>query len=171
MVISLKKMMLVSALLTLSLGAAAADKVVTLDMQAAILGTDLAKKSVEGLQKNAEFTALRAKVESLVADIKALQESAEKDGMTWSEDQQAEHRKKVEYLRADYELATKKLQSEQQQVLQRVQQQLTPKVRPVLEKLIADEDIGMIINAQSVFHADADHDITAQLIERLNKAQ
>ncbi|MCP8898604.1 OmpH family outer membrane protein [Gilvimarinus xylanilyticus] len=166
-----KQMLAVAAMTLVSTFAIAEGKVVTLDMQAAILGTELAQKSVEDLQKNTEFTALRAKVESLVADIQALQETAEKDGMTWSEDQQADHRKKVEYLRADYELATKKLQAEQQQVMQRVQQQLTPKVRPVLEKLIEDEKIGMIINAQSVFHADADHDITAQLIERLNKAK
>lgn len=168
---TIKQMLAVAAMTLVSTFAMAEGKVVTLDMQAAILGTELAQKSVEDLQKNTEFTALRAKVESLVADIQALQETAEKDGMTWSEDQQADHRKKVEYLRADYELATKKLQAEQQQVMQRVQQQLTPKVRPVLEKLIEDEKIGMIINAQSVFHADADHDITAQLIERLNKAK
>lgn len=166
-----KKILLAATFAAVSSGAMAAEKIVTLDMQAAMLGTDVAKKSVEDLQKNAEFTALRAKVESLVADIKALQETAEKDGMTWSEDKLAEHRKKIEYLRADYELATKKMQAEQQQVLQRVQQQLTPKVRPVLEKLIEEEEIGMIINAQSVFHADADHDITAKLIERLNKAK
>ena len=153
----IKQILAVAAMTLVSTFAMAEGKVVTLDMQAAILGTELAQKSVEDLQKNTEFTALRAKVESLVADIQALQETAEKDGMTWSEDQQADHRKKVEYLRADYELATKKLQAEQQQVMQRVQQQLTPKVRPVLEKLIEDEKIGMIINAQSVFHADADH--------------
>src|SRR5690606_4094119 len=105
------------------------------------------------LQKDSEFTALRAKLESLVADINALQQTAEKDSMTWSEDKMAEHRKKVEYLRADYELATKKMQSEQQQVLQRVQQQLSPKIAPALEQLVKDKEIGMILNAQSVFHA------------------
>lgn len=166
------KNLLLAVTLTAAAGAAlAADKVVVLDMQAAMLGTDLAKKSIEALQKDSEFTAVRAKLESLVADIKALQESAEKNAMTWSDDKLSEHRKKVEYLRADYELAQKKLQSEQQDVLQRVQQELAPKVRPVLEKLIEDEKISMIINAQSVFHADASHDITAKLIERLNKSQ
>lgn len=167
----IQKLVLATALMTASLGAFAAGKVVTLDMQRAILGSELAQKSVENLQKNAEFTALRAKVESLVADLKALQESAEKDGMTWSEEKLAEHRKKVEYLRADYELAQKKMQAEQQQVLQKVQQQISPKVPAILEQLIKDEGIGMIINAQSVFHADADHDITVKLIERINSAK
>lgn len=166
-----KKILLATALVTASVGALAEGKVVTLDMQRAMLGSDLAKETVEGLQKNAEFTALRAKVESLVADLKALQETAEKDSMTWSEEKMAEHRKKVEYLRADYELAQKKMQSEQQQVLAKVQQQLSPKIPALLEQLIKDEKIGMIINAQSVFHADADHDITAALVERINKAK
>lgn len=169
-----KKLLLAATLMTAVLSAPAAlaaKKIAVLDMQSAILGTELAQKSMEELKNNAEFASMRAKVESLVADIKALQKSAEKDGVTWSEEKLSDHRKKIEYLRADYELAQKKLQGEQQQVLQKVQQRLAPKVRPVLEQLIADEKIGMIINAQSVFHADAEHDITAELVERLNKSE
>ncbi|MDO6571640.1 MULTISPECIES: OmpH family outer membrane protein [unclassified Gilvimarinus] len=167
----IKRILLASALMVTSVGALAEGKVVVLDAQRAMLATDLAKKTVDGLQKNAEFTALRAKVESLVADLQALQGKAEKDSMTWSEDQVAEHRKKVEYLRADYELAQKKMQSEQQQILQKVQQQLQPKIPAILEQLTKDEKIGMIINAQSVFFADPDHDITALLVEKLNDAE
>lgn len=166
----LKKLLLSVSLVALSVAAVAEEKVVVLDMQAAMMGTDLAQKTIEDLQKNSEFASLRAKLESLVADITALQKTAEKDGMTWSEEKTAEHRKKVEYLRADYELATKKMQSEQQQVLQRVQQQLSPKIAPVLEQLIKDKEIGMILNAQSVFHASGEYDITDDLIDRLNKA-
>ncbi|MBU2886980.1 OmpH family outer membrane protein [Gilvimarinus agarilyticus] len=171
MVTFIKRILLASALMVTSVGALAEGKVVVLDAQRAMLATDLAKKTVDGLQKNAEFTALRAKVESLVADLQALQGKAEKDSMTWSEDQVAEHRKKVEYLRADYELAQKKMQSEQQQILQKVQQQLQPKIPAILEQLTKDEKIGMIINAQSVFFADPDHDITALLVEKLNDAE
>lgn len=158
-------------LLATSALAMAQEKVVVLDMQAAMMGTELAQKTVEGLQKDAEFTALRAKLEGLVADINALQDKAEKESMTWSEEQVSDHRKRVEYLHADYELATKKLQSEQQQVLQRVQQQLSPRIPPALEQLVKDQNIGLIINAQSVFHATAEYDITDDLIKQLNKAK
>ena len=167
----LKNLFVSVLLLTTSAVALAQEKVVVLDMQAAMMGTNVAKQTMENLQKDSEFTALRAKLESLVADINALQDKAEKESMTWSEQQTADHRKKVEYLRADYELATKKLQAEQQQVLQRVQQQLSPKIAPALEQLVKDQNIGLIINAQSVFHATAEYDITDDLVEQLNKAK
>ncbi|HEY7884407.1 MAG TPA: OmpH family outer membrane protein [Cellvibrionaceae bacterium] len=166
---NIKSWLFGASLLVLS-GFAVAEKIAVLDMQSAMMGTDVAKQRIEALQKNPEFVALRARLESLVADITALQQTAEKDGMTWSEEQLAEHRKKIEYLRADYELAGNKLQSEQQQVLQRVQQQLSPKIAPVLDQLIKDEKIGLIINAQSVFHASGEYDITAKVAEGLNKA-
>lgn len=166
-----KKILLVVTFGLLATTAMAEEKIVILDMQAAMMGTDVAKKSLDALRKDAGFTALQAKVESYVADINALQASAEKNSVTWSEEQLADHRKKVEYLRADYELAGKKLQSEQQAVLQRVQQELTPKVRPVLEALIKEQKIGLVLNAQTAFHADQAYDITPELIKRLNAAK
>ncbi len=166
-----KKALMVVVLGLMASSTLAAEKIVILDMQAAMMGTDFAKKSLEKLQKDAGFVALRAKVESYLADIKALQASAEKDSLTWSEEQLTENRKKVEYLRADYELGGKKLQAEQQSVLQNVQQVLTPKVRPVLQALIKEKKLGLILNAQSAFHADEAHDITLELIKRLNEAK
>src|SRR5690606_41671061 len=92
---------------------------------------------------------MKAKLDGLVADMKNLQAAAEKDGMNWSAEEQAEHRKKVEYLRADYELAGKKLQSERQAVMKRVIQDLSPKTRTVLEQIYADVNIGLVFKYQA----------------------
>lgn len=146
-------------------------KIVILDVQAAMLSTDFAKKELAKLDKNSEYAAMKAKLDGLVADMKKLQAAAEKDGLTWSAEQQAEHRKKVEYLRADYELAGKKLQAEQQGVMQRVLQELTPKTRTVLDQLIAADKITLVLNSQSAIHAAPGSDITAKLTEMLNKAK
>lgn len=146
-------------------------KVVVLDIQAAMLNTDLAKKEIATLDKNPEYAAMKAKLDGLVADIKKLQATAEKDGLTWSPEQQAEHRKKVEYVRADYELAGKKLQAEQQAVMQRVMQELSPKMRTVLDQLAAADNIGIILSSQAAIHAVPASDITQKLTEMLNKAK
>ena len=69
-------------------------KVVILDVQAAMLGTELAKQNLSKLDKDPEYAAMKAKLDGLVADMKNLQAAAEKDGMTWSAEEQAEHRKK-----------------------------------------------------------------------------
>ena len=155
----------------LSAASFAQGKVVILDVQAAMLGTELAKQNLTKFDKDPEYAAMKAKLDGLVADMKNLQAAAEKDGMTWSAEEQAEHRKKVEYLRADYELAGKKLQAERQAVMQRVMQDLTPKTRTVLEQLIAADNIGLVLNSQAAIHAAPAFDITQKLTDMLNKAK
>ena len=167
----IQKLIIVVALCGFSLTSLAQGKVVILDVQAAMLNTELAKKELSKLDKSPEFSSMKAKLDGLVADLQKLQATAEKDGMTWSQEQQNEHRKKVEYLRADYELAGKKLQAEQQAVVQRVVQELGPKTRTVLEQLIAAEKIGLVLNSQAAFHATPAFDITSKLTDMLNKAK
>lgn len=146
-------------------------KVAILDLQAAVLSTEFAKKEIAALDKNPQYAAMKAKLDGLAADMKKLQTEAEKDGMTWSAEKQAEHRKKVEYIRADYELEGKKLQAEQQAVVQHVMQTLGPKVRAALEQLTESEKIGLVLNAQAAMYASPAHDITPKLTEMLNKAK
>lgn len=146
-------------------------KIVILDIQAAMLSTEVAQQRLAKLDKNPEYAALKAKLDGLVADRKNLQAAAEKDGMTWSAEKQAEHNKKAEYLRADYELAAKKLQAERQAVMQQVMQELTPKTRTVLEQLIAADNIGLVLTSQAAIHAAPAFDITPKLTEMLNKAK
>lgn len=155
----------------LSAASFAQGKVVILDIQAAMLSTEIAKQNLSKLDKNPEYAAMKAKLDGLVADMKSLQAAADKDGMTWSAEEQAEHRKKVEYLRADYELAGKKLQAERQAVMQRVMQELMPKTRTVLEQLIAADNIGLVLNSQAAIHAAPAFDITQKLTDQLNKAK
>lgn len=167
----MNKMMMIALLSVMSVASFAQEKVAILDIQAAMLSTELAKRELAKLDKNPEFASMKAKLDGLVADIKKLQATAEKDGMTWSAEQQSEHRKKVEYLRADYELAGKKLQAEQQAVMQRIMQELGPKARAALEQLITAEKIGLILNSQAAIHASAAYDITPKLTDALNKAK
>lgn len=167
----IQKVIAVVVLSIMSAVSFAQGKVVILDVQAAMLSTEVAKQQMATLDKNPEFASMKAKLDGLVADMKKLQASAEKDGLTWSAEQQAEHRKKVEYLRADYELAGKKLQAEQQAVMQRVLQELGPKTRTVLDQLIAADNIGLVLNSQAAIHAAPAYDITAKLTDMLNKAK
>jgi len=159
------------ALCVVSASTFAQGKIAILDVQAAILGTDVAKKSLTALDKNPEYSSLKAKLDGLIADMKNLQANAEKNSMTWSAEQQADHRKKVEYLRADYELAGKKLQAERQAVMQNVMEELSPKTHTVLEQLITSENIGLVLNSQVAIHATPAYDITPKLTEMLNKAK
>ncbi|WP_317931886.1 OmpH family outer membrane protein [Halioxenophilus sp. WMMB6] len=160
------------ALALLSLGsvpAFAAGKVVIFNFEKAILSTEAAKKVSADLQANAEFAAMQAKYEGIVADLEKLRDEQMSKGMTWNADQQAEHRKKVEYLRADLELAQKKIQAEQNAAVRSLLGEFEGKTKQVLNEVIQAEGIAIVLNAQSVYYAEPSADITAMVTEKLNK--
>lgn len=162
------------AVITLSLMSAvsfAQGKVVVLDATAAVMGTSVAKAKFDKLQKSADFTAAKAKLDGLAADIKALQNEYQKDGMTWSAEKRAESEKKLQSLGQDYQFQGKKLQAEQQALMQQIMQELGPKMESVVKQLVDSENISMILDAKSVMMAKPDNDITPKVTDLLNKAK
>ncbi len=162
-------------ILTVALFAAplamAADKVVVFDLQSAILNTDVAKKRMQDMQANSEFASMQAKFESLRAELQKMAKEAEKNGVTWNQEQAAEHRKKMEYARADLELVVKKLQAERNATAQRVMEELNPKAQVALKDVISAEGIGLVLSTQTAYYAEPSLDITAKVTEKLNKAK
>ena len=166
-----KKVMMTAAAMVLSGAVMAGDKVAIFDLQGAILNTEVAKQRVKELQSNAEFASMQAKFESLKVDLQGLAKEAETNGMTWSQEQQVEHRKKMEYKRADLELAAKKLQAEQNAAVKRIMQELAPKAKTALNQMITAEGIGLVLDSKVAYYADASFDITAKVTDKLNKAK
>lgn len=169
---SLTKKMCALVLLTLlPVFAWAQGKVVTLDTRAAVMSTAVAKAKMEKLQKNPDFAAAKAKREGLEADMRALQASFQKDGMTWSEEKRAESEKKMQSMGAEMQFQTKKLNAEMQAVMQEVMQELGPKVDAVIKQLIEAENISLIVDAGAVIAVKPEANITAKVTELLNKAK
>lgn len=150
---------------------AAGNDVVVFDLQSSILNTDLAKQKMKALQANPEFAALQAKFETLRNDLQKMAKDAEKNSVTWNPEQTAEHRKKMEYARADAELVAKKLQAEQKATAQRVMEELGPKAQVILKEVINAEGIGIVLSTQTAYYAEPSRDITAKVTEKLNKAK
>jgi outer membrane protein len=167
----IKKLLVATTLLLTSGFAFASGNVVVLDLQAAILTTSTAQKAFEQLEKRSDYAAMVTKFEGLRADLQNLQASAEKDGMTWSTEQQADYRRRVGYINADFEQEAKKIQAERQAVAQRVVQEMAPRVNSIIEQLVVADKIGLVLNSQAAYHAAPANDITAKVTEMLNKAQ
>ncbi|WP_188150193.1 OmpH family outer membrane protein [Teredinibacter waterburyi] len=157
--------------LSLSAMTAAAGKIAICDPQAAVMQTEYFAKAYEALKARGDYSQMLAQVESLQADMQALAKEAETKGMTWGQEQQLNHRKKVEYVRADLELAVKKVQSENNAFQSKVMQELQPKLEKVMQKIVDSESIDMVLRPQSVFYAAPDTDITAKITAALNKAK
>lgn len=167
----LKAIFVVAVMMFAGMAFAEGQKVAVFDSQAAILNTDLAKKRLTTLQKNPEFASMQAKFEGLKADLQSLNKEAETKGMTWSQEQVAEHRKKMEYKNADLQLIVQKLKAEESDVIQRLVQDLTPKVREAITEVIKSEGIGVLLHSKVAFYVDPSLDITEKITDKLNKAK
>ena len=166
-----QKMLAVVALSFMSAISWAEGKIVVLDPTAAVMGTATAKARFEKMQKNPDFAASKAKLDGLAADIKALQASYQKDGLTWAAEKRAESEKKMQTLGADYQFEGKKLQSEQQALAQQIMQEMGPKMEVIVKQLIESEKITMIVDSKAVMMAKPEMDLTPKVTELLNKSK
>jgi outer membrane protein len=155
-------------LLTVSTGVLAETKIAVVDVGRAIFSTEVAKKRQTEMQGASEFSTQQAKYDSLAADMKALQKEIEGKAMTLSKEQAAEYQKKMEYLRADLELVSRKLQAEIQALQNRIMQELQPKVQEAVKELVTEESITLLLQREAVISATPEMDITSKLIDRLN---
>jgi len=156
------------ALAFFALPAAAVDKIAVIDIQRVIFTSDVAKARQKQLQAESEFVSLQAKYDSIAADVKALQKKIEAERDTMSQEQATENQKKMEYLRADYDLVERKLRAEVQQLQGKIMEELQPKVQAALKELVEAEGITLLLQREAVIVADPALDVTGKLLERLN---
>ena len=151
------------------MGAIAADKVAVVDIARAIFGSDEAQAKLKQAEQGADFVSLKAKYESSAADLQALAKEAESKRLTWSQEQAVEHQKKMEYAKADAELAGRKIQAEQQQLQQSILQELGPKAQEALQEVVKEEGVTILLRAESVMIASPESNLTAKVADRLNQ--
>lgn len=149
--------------------AAAQGKVVVFNMQAALMQTNSAQQTLKALDSNSDFAAMKGKFESLRAELISMDKDFQTNSMTWSAEQKADHRKKVEYKSADLKLAAEKLKAERNAVVQRIVKELGPKAKKVLDELVKAENIGLVLDSGAAFFATPEFDITGKVTAMLNK--
>ena len=145
-------------------------KIAVLDLQRAVLQTDMAQQRLSAMEQNEDYTALVARIESLTADLQNFQQDAEKNAMTWSEEKRAEKQEEAQTLRQNYQGAMQTLQRERQRVVQSIIQSMGETTESVIGQIIEAEKISLLLDSQNVFHAAQAHDITDKVTELLNQA-
>ena len=163
------KFLVSAALLVLPTLAMAQGKIAVVNLEEAILQTDLAQQRLAEFEKNEDFTSDKNEFESLREELDKLVQDFQRDQAAMSEDQMVAARQKVSSKNSDLEYVSKKLQTLQQQNAQRVFQELAPKAREVLRDIITTEQIGLLLQQQGVIHADLGYSITAKVTDKLNQ--
>lgn len=157
------------AVSAVSVAVSAEEKIAVIDIQSAMFASDYAQNRVKVSLESADFVALKAKAEGSAADLQAMSKEAETKRLTWSAEQAADHQKRMSYSKADYDLAVQKLQGEQQALQQKILQDLTPTFQKALGEVVSEEKITLLFRAESVLIASPENNLTAKVVDRLNK--
>ncbi len=174
MVKLVKVVVLMGSMLVASLAGAQASasqgKIAVFDMQTAIMRTDMAQKRFKALEAQPDFDSGKKSLDKLKKEYDEMLKQLQKDLAVLSPEQKEAQGKKLEAKRSDIEHTGRKLQAAQQEVLQKVMQEVDPKFKKVMDDLIKAENISLLLDARSTLYFDSAFDITGKVTEQLNKA-
>ncbi len=156
-------MIAVAALVSAPLAFADGSKVAVLDVQEAILNTNMAKSEMKAFEARSDIAKMISDAEKLKKDITSLRADAEKDGSN-AQDKQ----KTIEFKQADFELIVRKLNAERQAAGKRLMDNIGPRLESAVKSIVDSDGIGLLLDRKAVIHADSTFDITAKVTEKLN---
>ncbi|NKI17600.1 OmpH family outer membrane protein [Spongiibacter sp. KMU-166] len=151
--------------------ALAEGRIAVFDIEAAVLNTDLAKSRLNALKNQREFKDNLAELERVRKDYEKLVEQFQKDIEILSAEQRQLAKNKIDSKRADGEHLARKIEGAQQQEVQSIMQEIGPKLQKLLPQIVKEENIGLLLPAKAVMHADASYNITAKVADKLNQAK
>lgn len=143
-------------------------KIAVFSLDQAILNSELAKQRLQKLSEESEFKKNKDEVEKLRKEYRDLVEELKKESAVMTAAQQADAQKKINTLRADIEHNLKKIQAAQNDVVQQLGAEVSPRVQKILEELLKEEEIGLILRAEAVIHANTSYNITSKVTDKLN---
>ena len=161
------KKILFCLVLLAAMAQAHAEKLVVLDIQTAIDESLYAKGIIAELEK--EFTGDIDKLKSLEEQITKIRTQLERDAQVLSQSQISKLQGDLEAKALEYQLTGKRFGQEKMLREQELSEPLAPKVKKVLEEIMAEQNIDLIIKSQAVIEAKDSLDITRLLTERLNE--
>lgn len=147
----------------------AAANVVVADSQAALMATDVARKSVEKLQ--GELKPQRDRMDAIRKEVKAIEDRFQKDGSVLSETDKKNLQKQAESKLSEYRNLAEAVQKRTQEVQAELLQRMVPKMETVIDELRKANGYDIIIEKKNVIFADTTADITRKITEKLNAAK
>ncbi len=144
-----------------------AGKTVVLDVQKALLSSDSAAALREEMKK--EFADDQRQLLDLEKQAKSLREQIQKKAGLSSEKEMGQLRMQFQKAFGEYQRRAQELQQRKSQKEQAFVGEMKPKLDEIVLNLIKSEDIDMIIAKQAAIYSNPNLDITARVIELLNK--
>ncbi|WP_299183084.1 OmpH family outer membrane protein [uncultured Neptuniibacter sp.] len=144
-----------------------AEKIAVLGVQQALLASDAAKNFRGSLKT--EFSKDEQKVLDLEKQVKAAREKIGKNKDLVSSDELNKMKIQFQKVFAEYQRAGQELQQKRMQREQGFIQEMRPILDKVIRGLIEKEGYDVVIAKQATLFSKKELDITAQVVELLNK--
>ncbi|WP_413731804.1 MULTISPECIES: OmpH family outer membrane protein [unclassified Shewanella] len=160
-----------SALMTLMLMgaplAAQAEKLAVVDMGAVF--EQLPQREQISNALKTEFGDRMAEVQKLQEDLRGLLEKQQRDAALMSEAQKTELVRKMESLKADYQLKGKALDEDLRRRQGEEQNKLLVKVQKAINTIAEKEKYDMVLQRGAVVYVKPAADISSKVVEALSK--
>lgn len=144
-------------------------KIAVVDVQGAILQTDIAQKRMGEIRDQDDYKKNKAEYDRLKSEGDSLLKTFQKDAAVMSQDQKIAAQQKLSSMQGDLDHVTSKLQQAEQTAGQALLQEMAPKVQEVLREIIEKEGIALLLQRNAVIHAEASYSITATVTDKLNQ--
>lgn len=166
--IKARNLMFVMLLMSVAGVSTAADKIAVIDVQRAIMETNVAQKRLKAMNNERDYKDNMRDAEKIKSEGEALVAKLKKDGPVMGASQKADLQKRIQEKQADLEHIGRKVQATQKQVMQELMMELQGQAKEALDKIIKSERIGLLLDSRGALHAEPSYDITAKVTKKLN---
>ncbi len=145
-----------------------AQEIAVVDIQLAILNSTYGQQQLNALSNDPSYADLISTAQSIEADVASLDSQAQAEASNWTNERFQQYTRQREFKVADLQLTSQKIQSERERVINAVIEAMNDQAIGALEEIIEEQNISLLLRESSVYSADADHNVTALLVEKLS---
>ena len=159
--------MLVCSFFNFSTAANADSGIVVVDVQTALLNTEIAKEKIAELKK--KYAPDTNQLKQLGQDIQQLRQKIQQDAAVMSESEKRAIEIEAEGKIKEYQFKTQQLKNAQNSSQQELLVELKPKLDAALKKVIEQEKYTLILHRRATLYSAKTRDITNKITELLNQ--
>jgi|GEM_PF-1057136 len=149
------------------IGSVQATEVAVVDFRAALLQSSIGQEAAK--EPKQKVAAMDARLKKEQEDLEASAQNLKRDELTLSEDEFKKRRQQLGERQNQVRALAANMQRQAKELEQQLIESLTPKGEAALKALIEERKLDLVLNRQLSLYANADADITDELVKRINK--
>ncbi|MBD5772248.1 OmpH family outer membrane protein [Marinomonas colpomeniae] len=144
-----------------------ATEVAVVDFRGALLQSNIGQEAAKGPKQKVAEMDVRLKKEQ--ADLETAANNLKRDELTLSADEFKKRRQGLAETQNKIRALAASMQRQAKELEKQLIESLTPQGEAALKSLIEERKLDLVLNRQLSLYADADADITNELVKRINK--